>query len=409
LKTYAIESGLAPLAPLIKAAEEQHVEGARTMAARRMVLEDRLKKVRRKKEGASEETIASLLVEIEECHVVERRLKTNDSTVEKMGELLRDNPRGLLLCRDELAGWLQSFERRGREGEREFFLEAWNGTGSYTVDRIGRGTIRIPALCLSVVGGIQPGKLASFIAGAVQGGQGADGLLQRLQVVVWPDRLDPWSQPTKWPDSDAKARAFEVYAALDKLEPKNLGAECGAGLPFLKFTAEAQELFSVWRNELEHRLRGDALLAFPAFESHLAKYRSLMPSLALLLHLVDVVAGVKGAAGGVSLGAARQAAAWCEFLEVHARKVYSVELTVERSAANAIAEKIKDGAVEHGSTVRSIYRSQWTGLSTPEIVEAGLALLERLGWVRVKQDEKAGPGRKSNLVDLHPSLRREAP
>jgi hypothetical protein len=33
-----------------------------------------------------------------------RRYKTNDSTVEKLGELLRENPVGLLILRDELVG-----------------------------------------------------------------------------------------------------------------------------------------------------------------------------------------------------------------------------------------------------------------------------------------------------------------
>ncbi len=404
LKTHAIDSGLAPLAPLIKAADEQYVEEARTMTARRMVLDDRFKAARRQKGGASEATIASLLAEIEECHAVEQRYKTHDATVEKLGELLRDNPRGLLLYRDELGGWLRSFERHGREGEREFFLEAWNGSGGYVFDRIERGTIRIPALCLSVVGGIQPGKLACYVAGAVDGGQGADGLLQRLQVVVWPDRLAPWVEPTRWPDHEAKARAFKVYAALDAQDPRSVGADCENGTPHLKFTPEAQELFTAWRNELEQRLRGDTLLAFPAFESHLAKYRSLMPSLALLFHLVDVVAGSANTHVGVSLDAAQRAAAWCEFLELHARKVYSIELTPERTAARAIADRIKAGVVEHRATVRDLYRPHWGGLRRPEDVEAALDYLQQLGWLRVA--EEGTGGRPRRVIELHPSLRK---
>ena len=45
-----------------------------------------------------------------------RRYKTNDSTVEKLGELLRENPAGLLVLRDELVGLLAAWEREGREG-----------------------------------------------------------------------------------------------------------------------------------------------------------------------------------------------------------------------------------------------------------------------------------------------------
>ena len=52
-----------------------------------------------------------------------RRFKTNDATIQKLGELLRDNPTGLLLYRDELSGWLSSLRQEGRDGDREFFLE----------------------------------------------------------------------------------------------------------------------------------------------------------------------------------------------------------------------------------------------------------------------------------------------
>ena len=78
-----------------------------------------------------------------------RRYKTNDSTIEKLGELLQENPVGLLMLRDELVGLLASWEREGREGERAFFLEGWNGNASFDTDRIGRGSIFIPNLCLS--------------------------------------------------------------------------------------------------------------------------------------------------------------------------------------------------------------------------------------------------------------------
>ena len=50
-------------------------------------------------------------------------MSLNDPTVEKLRELLKDNPRGLLLIRDELSGLLRSFDKQGREGDREFYLE----------------------------------------------------------------------------------------------------------------------------------------------------------------------------------------------------------------------------------------------------------------------------------------------
>ncbi len=74
--------------------------------------------------------------------------------------------------------------------------------------------------------------------------------------------------------------------------------------PSLRFDAAAQELFDGWRAELEHRLRAEE--DHPVLLSHLAKYRSLLPSLALLFHLIDGVD--TGRRGPVSRAAAAQAA-----------------------------------------------------------------------------------------------------
>ena len=44
---------------------------------------------------------------------VRQRYLTQDTTVEKLGELLRDNPRGVLIYRDELIGFLARSTKRG--------------------------------------------------------------------------------------------------------------------------------------------------------------------------------------------------------------------------------------------------------------------------------------------------------
>src|SRR5215831_18286773 len=74
---------------------------------------------------------------------VERRHIINDATIEKLGELLNQNRNGLLLFRDELAGFLRTMDREGHESDRAFYCEAWNGNNAFTYDRIGRGTLHI--------------------------------------------------------------------------------------------------------------------------------------------------------------------------------------------------------------------------------------------------------------------------
>ena len=66
-----------------------------------------------------------------------RRYRTNDPTVEKLGELLKENPRGLLIFRDELIGFLAGLDREDRKSDRGFYLEAWNGYGSISMTALG--------------------------------------------------------------------------------------------------------------------------------------------------------------------------------------------------------------------------------------------------------------------------------
>ena len=340
MKTHAVNEALKPLNRLAAEARDrfQAEENAKStlrdsLEAQITAVKSEMVKAAKSQKGMDDlqQNLAILKEALRKAVVVERRYITQDATVEKLGELLKENPRGLLVSRDELAGWLRTLDNHGREGEREFFLESWNGTGSYTFDRIGRGTIHIPAVTVSLVGGIQPGKLRVYIDEATSEGSGADGLLQRLQLMVWPDGVGPWEKSDRWPNREAKNRVFEIFKALDNLQLVTDGSD----IPLLRFSPDAQTLFDDCRNELENRLRTDELADTPAFESHLSKYRSLMPSLALLFHLVDVVdpSGTFGTKvldrsgpiptdkfPPVALDAARLAAAWCEFLEAHARK-----------------------------------------------------------------------------------------
>jgi putative DNA primase/helicase len=361
-----------------------------------------------------ERALAEKKAEMLEAQPIERRYMTQDATVEKLGEMLRDNPRGLLVFRDELAGWLRTLDKPGREGDREFYLESWNGTGGYTFDRIGRGTVHIPAVTVSLIGGIQPGKLKAYIDEATGAGGGADGLLQRVQILVWPDSPGEWKPVDRWPAQAAKDLAYRVFKTLDQIKSPDRES-----IHTLRFAPDAQALFDAWRHELEGRLRSEELSATPTFESHLAKFRSLMPSLALLFHLTDVAETFGGFGGGVerhpqeifvedispvSLQAAQRAAAWCDFLELHSRKVYASELSPGVVATEALAKKIVSGELKDGVTVREIYHHDWTGLSSNKQVVDALDVLATAGWARVERVDTRG--RPSEVVRLHPDLRK---
>jgi hypothetical protein len=225
--------------------------------------------------------------------------------------------------------------------------------------------------------------------------------LQRLQVLVWPDRPLPWRKPGGWPDGEARERAYRVYERLDALTPALVLAQEGGPIPFLTFTPEAQLFADHWRDALEGRLRSDELEDTPAFAAHLAKYRSLMPTLALIFEMIAIADGEHAATGQVGEAEVRLATAWCEFLEYHARKLYAAALARGELAAHLLAAKIRAGAIRDGGSIRDISRHGWAGLGTSERVLLGANVLADHGWLRLVAH---GDRRPSQVVRLHPNL-----
>jgi len=410
LKTPALEAGLKPLDRLITDATDEHKRAVAEYEVKAMVYKARLAAhemdLKRAAKDGDEEELARLAASPPEKPVppVKRRYKTNDATIEKIGELLIENPNGLLQFRDELVGWLRKLDMQGHEDDRTFFLESFNGTTrNHEVDRIGRGSLCVPALCMSLLGGIQPGPLASYVYDATsEGSAGNDGLLQRFQLLVWPDEPKTWRNVDRYPNPEAKNVAYAVYKRLATLDVMALGATVPKGdpgaIPALRFTADAQETFDEWRERLELRLRSGEMSA--PLESHLMKYRSLMPSLALLFHLADAE---EGDTRGVSAEAAVRAVTWCAYLESHARRLYAHAENPGMERARALLEHIQAGDVTDGTSAYAILRHHWSRLTTPDEVTDAIKMLEIYGWACLERVNN-GQGRPSDVIRVHPSL-----
>jgi putative DNA primase/helicase len=407
MKSAALAEALKPLEPLIADAriayERERVTHRFRHAAHRareQALTRRLREAVAQDDPTEDLRYAFEVPEVPPLR--EQRYVVNDTTVEKLGELLNQNPNGLLLFRDELSGFLRLMARPGHENDRGFYCEAWNGTGAYTYDRLGRGTLRIEAACVSVLGGIQPGPLAAYLHETFAGG-GDDGLLPRFQLAVFPDPPPRWRNIDRWPDAEARVRAFAIFRQLATLDLAALAAEelTPGERPFLRFAPDAQARFDAWRAELEATLRRED--DHPVLLSHLAKYRSLMPSLALIVHLIDAVD--RGTRGPVSRAAAEQAAAWCTYLEAHARRLYASVTDPARVAAALLAGKLARGRLPTPFTARDVYRNAWTGLTEPRVVRHTLALLADLGWLRAEPARAGDGGRPTVRWHINPTGR----
>jgi putative DNA primase/helicase len=392
LKSPALDEALRPLRRIEAQARDTFLQEKQAFEARQLAA--KMRKMRPKKEGEEAEPEE----EEEEREPVERRYIVSDVTPEKLGELLAVNAFGLTLVRDELMGLLRQLEKQGQESGRAFLLEAWNGNGSFVFDRIMRGTTRIEACCLSILGGIQPGPLKAYRDQASKNGAGDDGFIQRFQLLVWPDVQNDFVNVDRWPDKEAKNAVFDLFDRIDKRD----GFQCGGkvdqddrrGIPYVRFTPKAQAVFDQWRMEHETRVRSGELA--PAMESHLAKYRSLVPSIALLTHLAD------DKVGPVPESALCRAIEWARYLETHAARVYGLTQAQAPVEASALARKIIDGELLDAFTCRGVYQRDWKNLTDAEGVKRAATYLEELGWLR-KSDMETG-GRPSTLWEISPRL-----
>jgi putative DNA primase/helicase len=299
----------------------------------------------------------------------------------------------VLSYRDEAYGLLTGLDKQGQETARTFYLQGYDGNQGYTFDRILRGTVHIPRVCISVLGGIQPGRVQEYVRGAVSGGSADDGLLQRFGLTVWPDNAGDFVHVDQWPDTAEKARAWAVFERLARLQPTNDGEP-----RVWRFDPDAQALFVEWRTPLEQELRRGEL--HPALESHLAKYRKLIPALALICALVDTPD-----AEAIDEQHLMRALAWGEHLRTHAERLYSAATTPETGAATALLRRIKARTLGVSFTPREVAVKHWTGLATPDAVRKAADVLVDYDWLR-RDVLIAGTlgGRPSERYTINPAV-----
>lgn len=322
-----------------------------------------------------------------------KRYLTSDSTAEKLGEMCHDNPDGIMVHRDELLSLFADLDRPEKTMARGFYLQGWGGQDGYTFDRIMRGTIRVPAVNISLCGTTQPHRIAGYIRESLNSFD--DGMVQRLQLLAWPDFGGTFREIDRYPDSEARQQAQECFADLAEMDVRESGATWEEatgplGVPFLRFADDAQELFSDWRGRLEQRLRGDELA--PTMTAHLSKYRGLVPRLALICHLAN------NGFGPVSLEAARQALGWAEYLESHAVRAYASLGLDNTEAARAIWRRVRKGDLAEPFTARDVQRKGWSGLTDKERLAEGLRTLCDVDWLRSRPSESGGQGGRSTIT-----------
>lgn len=298
-----------------------------------------------------------------------KRLVVNDATIEKLGELLNENPNGLILVRDELSGWLAKLNKEEHQSDRAFYLECFDGNGHYTYDRIGRGTIEIQNCTLSIIGGIQPSKIATLVRDAIRG-TSDDGLIQRFQLAIWPDDVGSWEWTDRAPNQQAKEKYYAVFEILHNLHFNTEDEEPRC----FRFTDEAQQLFISWMKEIQDAARNPDI--HPTLESHMLKMPQTIAGLALLFEIID------GGRTAVGIEATARALEWADYLLSHAKRLYSLAINHSLDGAKLILER--KSKLPTPLAARDIHRKGWSGLNGIKTVNEALNWLIDYGHIEAK-------------------------
>jgi hypothetical protein len=311
--------------------------------------------------------------------------------------MMSSSPCGLLGLYDEIAGLIASWDSNGQETARSFYLTAWNGDQPYTVDRIERGTSRIERAFLCIVGGVQPSVLGQYIQGAKRGGKGNDGLVQRFQLLTYPDLDTGLKEVDRAADEAAEKAAYDAIEALRSLDPAKLGIEPlnGDNRAILHFASEAQHLFDNIRSQIDRRAisgKEDDIMA-----SHLRKMPATIAKLAMLIHLLD------DGTGPITLQATKKASLWVKYLHKHAKRIYGIGEIGTMQLAQALGKRLISSAIKEPFTVREVLRRGWSGLTDKKLLEDALAELEDAGWVRSIASD-ATTGRSTTWYNLNPAV-----
>lgn len=322
----------------------------------------------------------------------------DDVTVEKMAALLQQEPRGLLMIRDELAALFAGFNQykaKGQGADRTFYLKAHSGS-PHAVERKDphADPVFVAHPCLSVVGGIQPRVLARYTEDA------DDGLFDRF-LFAWPDPLPMAAENGLTVPAPLREAWAAAVGELRRLAP--VGEEDRAKRPyFLKLDPGAWDVWVEWTawlaaavnsEEFPDELRGPA-----------AKLRGIAARLALVSHALRDAYG-EGLARRIGEESMRRGVGLAKYFFGHARRVWRATGREEglRAARKVLGFARRWEAATF--TRRDAWRALHGSFDTPDDLAAPLKLLVQHGHLRYAAAEYAGTGRRGTTnYEKHPSL-----
>ena len=167
-----------------------------------------------------------------------------------------------------------------------------------------------------------------------------------------------------------------------------------SGSQLLHFSTAAQQIFNDWFVLNEELITKGTL--DPARQSHFSKYRSLIPALALLFHLLD------RHSGAVCEICTNRTLAFARYLKKHADRIYASVSGHDHATVRILAERLLNGQLHDGFTCRTLTLKGWAGLATKEQAQAAIDALVEYDWL-IETEIRSG-GRPTVKYALNPNV-----
>jgi hypothetical protein len=335
-----------------------------------------------------------------------RRIDIDDATMEVLPLILGDNPRGLIMIRDELTAFILGMNqfKGGKGNDRSNALKIWSGD-RIVKDRVNHennAPIRCPHPSLSILGGLTPDMLGSLVDPRGR----ADGFIDRF-LLVYPDPLPVADWSDRGIPDDV---AGDWRSLIARLWMRPLDFKDGRDVPHVAyFTAKGKSRWEELYNE--HSAEMNAVDFPPFFRGPWGKLREYAGRLTLILTLMHHAADPTADALGVpKVDANRVDDAWrlIGYFKSHARRIHAAIAsgpgTGEARAAKAIVEWIQSGRL---LTFKERDLKQARRWINAEDLDAALADLAKQNAIRPFEAPASNPraGRpRSPTYEVNPSL-----
>lgn len=300
----------------------------------------------------------------------------DDATIEAIGSILADNPRGLLWCCDELAMLIQNLDRysNARGGSKGRLLSSYDRAPWKTSRRERDKDQVVMSAVLSIFGTIQPKILR-----AVFSQNDADsGLLPRFAFILARRKNPPLMSNETFSGQSLLKEIADHLLSWTMLE------NCGQPVPrSIALSAEAYLLYENW----SHKLAKSTWNVSEIDRIIVPKVTGMVARLALLLHALESALEKIAPRPQISLTTMAGAAKFGDWLYQHQKHIWSA-LGLESEAIKtpldeavmqaglALAEYLKDNQWrvlndDFNPLVRS-YLSQTKGRNNGKVISPEL-------------------------------------